>query len=52
MKKIYFFITDLVVRLFLHRLAAFYSPLKFFKVQLRKIPNGRYMCVFVLRYFY
>ena len=33
MKKIQFFITDLLVRLFLHRLAAFYSPLKFYKVQ-------------------
>ena len=33
MKKMRFFITDLVVRLFLYRLAAFYSPLKFYKVQ-------------------
>jgi len=33
MKKATFFFTDMVVRLFLHRLAAFYSPLRFFKVQ-------------------
>ena len=33
MKKMQFFFIGLFVRLFLNRLAAFYSPLKFYKVQ-------------------